>query len=96
MKKLVAASVAALFIAAPAPLAFAYDEVRYFGGPSVSLDDAIAIAQAYGLVYLKEVKLDDGEWEVEGCTADGGEIEVEIHAHTGQLLELEIERDDDC
>lgn len=96
MKRLFAASIAALMFAAPAPLALAYDEVIYVGSPGVTMDDAVAIAQSYGMVHLKEIELDDGEWEVEGCTIDGREIDVEIHAQSGELLELEIERDDDC
>ena len=34
-------------------------------------------------------------WEVEILTADGQEMEVEIDAQTGNILEIEAEDDDD-
>lgn len=95
MRHYLAACLASIALATPAPLAFADDD-GYRGAATVSMDEAIAIAQSYGMVRLKEIELDDGEWEIEGCTADGREIEIDIHARTGDVVELEIERDDDC
>ena len=58
--------------------------------PSLSMDRAIEIARGQGLVRLHEAKFDDGVWEVEGWTADGRRIELDIHPHTGAILKQEF------
>jgi uncharacterized membrane protein YkoI len=93
MKTFASACLAALMLAAPAPLAFADDDYR---SPAISKAEALDIAQSQGMVRLDEIELDDGEWEVEGCTADGYEIEIDINARTGDIVKLEIDRDDRC
>lgn len=60
-------------------------------GP-VSAEDAIRIARTAGLVRVEEVDCDDRKWEVEGRDARGREIEVEISARTGRILD--VDRDD--
>lgn len=94
MKTILAASLAAVMLAAPASLALADDDYR--GSVSVSKEQALEIARGYGLDRLKEIELDDGEWEIEGCTADGYEIEIDVNARSGRVTELEIDRDDRC
>lgn len=67
-------------------------------GNGVTLEQAIEIAKAEGLVRLLEADRDEGRWELEGCTADDGEIEVDIRRSTGDVIKVEIDsdRDDDC
>ena len=58
------------------------------GGP-VSAAEAIRIATDAGVALVREVECDDGEWEVEGRDAYGRKIEVEIHATTGRVINIE-------
>ncbi|MEM7730891.1 MAG: PepSY domain-containing protein [Pseudomonadota bacterium] len=58
----------------------------------------IALAQVPGEVQETELEREDGKmvYEVEIiAAADGKEMEVEIDAETGEVLEIEIEDDDD-
>jgi uncharacterized membrane protein YkoI len=59
-------------------------------GP-ISRAQAIDIARSAGLVRVEEVDCDDDEWEVEGRDQRGREMEVEISARTGQILEVEYD-----
>lgn len=100
MKTLMIASLALLAVAAPAPLALADDDDRLRGGSAergytLSRNDAIQIARAEGMSRIKETERDDGKWEMEGCTRDGREIEIDIDGRSGAILELEIDEDDD-
>jgi uncharacterized membrane protein YkoI len=101
MKTLMSASLALLMLAAPAPLAFADDDDDSYrrGGServyTISRDEAVRIARAEGMTRVKEVDRDDGEWELEGCTRNGREIEIDIHGATGEILELDVDDDDD-
>ncbi|WP_158639220.1 PepSY domain-containing protein [Elioraea rosea] len=74
-----------LFISSPAR---ADDDCR---GMPVTRAQAIAIAQTVGLVRVEEVDCDDDEWEVEGRSASGREMEVEIDARSGQIKEIEYD-----
>ena len=58
------------------------------GGP-VSATEAIRIATGAGVAEVRDVDCDDGRWEVEGRDANGRKIEVEIHATTGQVLDID-------
>ncbi len=49
------------------------------------------IAQAQGVAHVRESRLRRGVWKVEGHTADGREIEVEIDAHSGEVTKREVE-----
>lgn len=100
MKTLMIASLALLAVAAPAPVALADDDDRLRGGSAergytLSRDDAAQIARAEGMSRIKETERDDGKWEMEGCTRDGREIEIDIDGRSGAILELEIDEDDD-
>lgn len=101
MKTLMTASLALLMIAAPAPLALADDDdgARRTSGSerayTLTRADAVGIARAEGMTRVKEVERDDGKWELEGCTRDGREIEIDIHDASGAILELEVDEDDD-
>ena len=70
MRSLVIAAAGLGFLAAPA-MAEAQDPV--------SEEQAVSIAERNGMVRLKDVDREDYGWEVEGWTADGREIEVEIN-----------------
>lgn len=58
----------------------------------LTLDEARAIATRSGMVQIEEISLDDddGTWEIEGRDAAGREVELEIDARTGAV----VERDD--
>lgn len=106
MKTLMTASLALLVLATPAPMAMADDtDDGAHRGPgaesayTLSRENAAGIARAEGMARIDEVERDDGKWELEGCTREGHEIEIDIHGRTGDILKLEIDRDnddDDC
>ena len=58
----------------------------------------IALTEVPGEVVEVEFETEDGIdiYEVEILTADGEEMEVEIDANTGEVLEVEEERGHDC
>lgn len=100
MKTMMIASLALLTAAAPAPLALAGDDEGLRGGiaergDTFSHDDAARIARAEGMSRITETEQDDGKWELEGCTRDGREIEIDIDGRSGAILALEIDEDDD-
>ena len=47
-------------------------------------------AQGY---TVREIEADDGQWEIEGHTAEGCDIELDIHGQSGDVLKREV---DDC
>lgn len=51
---------------------------------------ALEIAQAQGVAHVRESRLRRGVWKVEGRTADGRDIEVEIDAHSGEVVKREV------
>ncbi len=95
MKRNLAMACIGFALAIPAPFALADDDDR---GSSfrVSRAEAIDIARYHGMSYVKEIERDDGTWELEGCTSDHREIEIDIHGWSGEVTELEIDDDDDC
>ncbi len=96
MKRALAMAFIGFAIAAPAPIAFADDD-DYRGGFRISRAEAIDIARDNGMNVAQEIERDDGKWELEGCTYDRSETEIDIHGQSGHVLELEIDdRDDDC
>lgn len=56
----------------------------------ITRDQAIEIARQHGLVRLKDVDREDYGWEIEGWTADGREIEVEIN-HDGSIRDIDYD-----
>lgn len=93
MKRISAALIAAA-LAAPVPFALAQSA----GTDTISREQAIDIASQKGMVHVLEIELDDGEWEIEGCTAEGRELEIDLHSRTGEILKYDLDRDtdDDC
>lgn len=97
MKRTLAMALIGCAIAAPAPLALADDDDNQPGrGYAVSEAEAVDIARYYGLAWFKELKRGNGNWEIEGCTHDGHEIEIDISGRSGELVKLEYEDDDNC
>ena len=86
---------AALMLALPASFAFAD---HHGGSFKIDRAQAIEIAKTEGMVRVLETDRDDGKWELEGCTADKREIEIDIHGQTGEILSVETDSDyeDDC
>ncbi len=99
MKRAFAIILVGLAIAAPAPFAIADDDNDHNRGRSdyrVGQYEARDIAYSYGLDRFKEIKRGNGNWEIEGCTFDGQEIEIDISGWSGEIVKLEYEDDDDC
>lgn len=85
-----------LACAAPAPLAFADVDDHRGRSYRISQYEAMDIAHSFGLAWFKEIKRGNGNWEIEGCTGDGQEIEIDISGRTGEIIKLEYEDDDKC
>lgn len=100
MKPILSAILMSLALTAFAPLAIADDDdddrKRGKRSYAISADDALYIASQYGLDWVKEIKRGNGNWEIEGCTYDGQEIEIDISGWSGEIVKLEYEDDDDC
>lgn len=61
---------------------------------AVTREQAIRIAQGYGIVRFEEVEADDGGWEIEGRDRQGRQVEVTINRQ-GRVTSVERSRDDD-
>ena len=46
----------------------------------------------HGVARIEEIKLDDGQWKVEGRDSLGSEIEIKLRASDGTIIKLERER----
>lgn len=90
--KTISAALAAIALAAPFALA------QGTAADLLSREQAIEIAGKQGMAHVLEAELDDGEWEIEGCSADGRELEIDLHSRTGDILKYDLDRDkdDDC
>lgn len=55
----------------------------------ITAEEAIRIAREAGIARVQEVDCDDERWEVEGTDAQGRKIEVEVHAGTGQVVQVD-------
>ncbi|MFN4183272.1 MAG: PepSY domain-containing protein [Hyphomonas sp.] len=93
MKRL-SATLIAIAMSVPASFALAQGA----GSDTISREQAIEIAEKKGMVHVLEIELDDGEWEIEGCNAEGRELEIDVHSRTGEILKYDLDRDkdDDC
>jgi len=61
---------------------------------AVTREQAIRIAQGYGIVRFEEVEQDEGGWEIEGRDRQGRQVDVTINRH-GRVTRVERSRDDD-
>jgi uncharacterized membrane protein YkoI len=84
-------ALAALFAALPLVAAPARADGNGCRG-RITAEDAIRIVRTAWLVQVREVACDDGAWEVEGRDARGREIEVDVSAVDGRILD--VDRDD--
>jgi uncharacterized membrane protein YkoI len=57
---------------------------------AISQQRALEIAAEQGVVRVREVELRRGVWKVEGYTAQGQQIEVEIDPHSGAVVKREL------
>ena len=94
MKNFIAA-LALTALAAPAPLALAQAGDLAAPASGISREEAISIARDKGMSRVREIERDDGKWELEGCTADRKEIEIDIRRSTGEIVKFEIDLDCD-
>lgn len=97
--KTLTAALALAAVAAPVPFALAQTGDLAAPASGISREEAIAIARDKGMTRVREVERDDGNWEVEGCTADRKEIDVDIRRSNGEIVKFEIDLDrdgDDC
>jgi len=98
MKNFIAA-LALAAVAAPVPFALAQTGDLAAPASGISREEAISIARDKGMTRVREIERDDGKWELEGCTADRKEIEIDIRRSTGEIVKFEIDLDcddDDC
>ncbi|ABI76271.1 conserved hypothetical protein [Hyphomonas neptunium ATCC 15444] len=89
--KRISAALIAIALAAPAPLALAQGTT----GDLLTREQALEIASKQGMTHVLEAELDDGEWEIEGCSADGRELDIDLHSRTGDILKYDLDRDTD-
>jgi uncharacterized membrane protein YkoI len=87
---LFAAIAAALLVTPVAEARRGGDDDRPAQQATVTRDQAVATARAEGIVRVREVKLREGRWKVEGWAADGRALEVEIDATSGAVLKVEF------
>lgn len=66
------------------------DDGHHAGHAQITQERALEIAREQGVASVREVEIDDGNWKVEGSTAQGQRIEVEINAHTGAVVKREL------
>ncbi len=94
MKKLLAASVLSLALAAPA---FAGDD-DYFGPLNVPRDqwlsasDVVQKIEAKGYT-IREIEADDGVYEFEAIDSAGARVEGHAHPATGDILNTRPDND---
>ena len=60
-----------------------------FGESEVSRREAIRIARSRGLADVESVSRQGRRWVVEGADRRGRDMEVVIHARTGEILDIQ-------
>ena len=91
MRIVFAVLLAAAAVASPAHARHGEDDRRTTQqSVAVSREQALATARTEGVVRVREVKLRDGLWKIEGWTSDARPIEVRIDGTTGAVLKREI------
>jgi uncharacterized membrane protein YkoI len=66
------------------------DEAATHAHAAIPQARALEIAAAQGVARVREVELRRGVWKVEGFTAQGRAVEVEIDAHSGEVVKREF------
>lgn len=62
------------------------------GEPAISMEEARRIAGENGVVRIEEIKLDNGQWRIEGRDSTGAEIEINLRASDGTVIKTERDR----
>ncbi len=90
MKKLIAASVLSLALAAPA---FAGDD--YVGPLNVPRDQWLSATEVAQKIEAKirEIEADDGAYEFEAIDSNGARVEGHAHPATGEILNTRPDND---
>jgi hypothetical protein len=93
-EKIMRKAIAALALAgafALSPLAATAPEIEAPLGVGLSGDDAADVAARQGVVEIDKVEYDRGDhrWTVEGRDYRGNDVEMEIDANTGAILDID-------
>lgn len=83
MRPLIAAAILVSGMAALPALAHDHDWPL---PEEITIDEALEIARADGLVLIREIDFDDGRWEVEGRNDAGHRIEIRIDGASGEIV----------
>ena len=83
MRKTPVLTILAVVLAAAAGTASADG---WFGKPTISLEQAVAKAQAAGYAEIRGAEYEDGAWEVRSNRPDGSRLTVFVDATTGDIL----------
>ena len=59
------------------------------GSPIISVDEARDIAAFNGVVVIRKIEFDDGQWIVEGRDRADRRVEMKIDPRTGEVAQLE-------
>ena len=81
---------ALLMLAGTGPaLAGKGDDERSVTEFEVTETQALEIAKAQGIAFVREVKARRGVWKFEGVDAEGVSLEIEIDGVTGEVVKVE-------
>ena len=86
--RLAVLAVAGLFVALPFS---AQAQVLIPGEPILSVDEAREVALDQGVTRFDSMELDmnSGRWEVEGVDMNNRDVDLEIDARTGTIVNIE-------
>jgi hypothetical protein len=59
------------------------------GSPIISVDQARAVAAFNGVVLIRKIEFDDGQWQIEGRDRADRRVEMKIDPRTGEVAQLE-------
>ncbi|HVX98342.1 MAG TPA: PepSY domain-containing protein [Pseudorhodoplanes sp.] len=58
-------------------------------GSEFSMQRALFVARNIGIAGISQIEFYDGKWQIEGHAPDGQNIEVEIDAETGAIMNVD-------
>lgn len=60
--------------------------------PAISMEEARLIAADAGVVTIESIEMDDdGRWEIDGRDSAGQEMDIDIDATTGRIVNLDVD-----
>ena len=83
MRKLILPAIFAIGLGAAAP-AMAYDT-----GSQISMEAALDVATAIGVMTISHTEFAGDEWQIEGRDRAGRWIEVDVDARTGEVRNVD-------